>query len=132
MARIRTVKPEFWTSEQPTDCTRDARLLFVGLLNHCDANGVMPLNLRSIKMKVFPGDDDIYVDESTVGRGMLDYKSTSIRRLLVELANVDLIAFYTVDNQSYLWVTGFKTHQVLDREKAKHPFPEKTIETVHQ
>lgn len=33
MARIRTIKPEFWTSEQVMGCAPLARLLFIGLWN---------------------------------------------------------------------------------------------------
>jgi hypothetical protein len=124
VARIRTIKPEFWTSEQIVDCSRDARLLFIGLWNHCDSNGVMPLNLRSIKMKVFPGDDDVFVDDSANTRGMFDDRSTSVRRLIDELRSAELITFYTVDNTQYLLVTGFKAHQRIDNEKAKYPPPD--------
>ena len=42
MARIRTIKPEFWTSEQVVDCSPTARLLFIGLWNFCDDGGVHP------------------------------------------------------------------------------------------
>ena len=31
MARIRTVKPEFWTDEKVVECSIPARLLFIGL-----------------------------------------------------------------------------------------------------
>jgi len=33
MARIRTIKPEFWTAEQVMELSRDARLLFIGMWN---------------------------------------------------------------------------------------------------
>jgi hypothetical protein len=42
MARIRTIRPEFWTSEQVTECSMPARLLFIGLWNFCDDGGRMP------------------------------------------------------------------------------------------
>ena len=31
MARIRSIKPEFWVSEQVAECSTSARLTFVGL-----------------------------------------------------------------------------------------------------
>lgn len=32
MARIRSIKPEFWVSEQIGECSTNARLTFIGLL----------------------------------------------------------------------------------------------------
>jgi len=57
MSRIRTIKPEFWISEQVMSCSHSARLLFIGLWNFCDDGGVHPANLRKLKAEVFPGDD---------------------------------------------------------------------------
>ena len=57
MARIRTVKPEFWSSEQVMSCRPMARLLFIGIWNFCDDGGNHPLSPRTIKALVFPGDD---------------------------------------------------------------------------
>ena len=54
MSRIRTVKPEFWTSEQIIACSPIARLLFIGLWNFCDDNGVHPASYIRLKAEVFP------------------------------------------------------------------------------
>ena len=56
MSRIRTVKPEFWTSEQIIACSPIARLLFIGLWNFCDDNGVHPASYIRLKAEVFPPD----------------------------------------------------------------------------
>jgi hypothetical protein len=50
MARIRTVKPEFWTSEQVMNCSRDARLLFIGMWNFCDDGGNHPASAKTLKV----------------------------------------------------------------------------------
>ena len=39
MARIRSIKPEFWTAEQVMECSPMARLLFIGMWNFCDDGG---------------------------------------------------------------------------------------------
>ncbi len=57
MSRIRTVKPEFWTSEQVISCSPLSRLLFIGLWNFCDDNGVHPASYVRIKTEVFPADN---------------------------------------------------------------------------
>ena len=45
MARIRTIKPEFWASEQVMDCKPVTRLLFIGLWNFVDDFGRAPQRL---------------------------------------------------------------------------------------
>jgi len=105
MARIRTIKPEFWTSEQLVECSRDARLLFIGMWNFCDDGGVMPASVKSLKMKIFPGDDDT---------------SESVRRLIDELIENGLILEYQVENKTYWQVTGWH-HQKIDRPTYKYP-----------
>lgn len=111
MARIRSIKPEFWTSEQVVECSRDARLLFIGLWNFCEDGGVMKNSPKRIKMEVFPADD-------------LD--STSIRRLLDELSTNGLIQFYEVNETSYIKVLGW-SHQKIDKPNYKFPQPNGVI-----
>ncbi|QSR28890.1 Hypothetical protein CFH99_0070 [Nocardioides aromaticivorans] len=57
MARIRTIKPEFWTDETVVELDYADRLLFIGMWNFADDQGFMPLRVKRIKMQVFPGDD---------------------------------------------------------------------------
>jgi hypothetical protein len=57
MARIRTIKPDFWTDEKIVELEFADRLLFIGLWNFADDQGYMDLSLKRIKMQVFPGDD---------------------------------------------------------------------------
>ena len=38
--RIRSIKPEFWTSDDIADLTIEDRLLFIGLWSYVDDNGV--------------------------------------------------------------------------------------------
>lgn len=108
MARIRSIKPEFWTSEQVMECQPLARLLFIGLWNFCDDAGNHPDAEKTIKALIFPGDD---IDSATV------------RRLLDELSARGLLSFYEHDGKSYLHVSGWK-HQKIDKPTVKYPqFP---------
>jgi len=106
MARIRSIKPEFWTSEQVVDCSPMARLLFIGLWNFADDAGVHPTNLKRIKMNVLPGDE---------------IELSSIRRLIEELDGVGLIELYTVEDKEYLRVTGWDAHQKIEKPSYKYP-----------
>ena len=108
MSRIRTVKPDFWTSEQVVGCSFTARLLFIGLWNFCDDNGIHPDAPKRIKMEVFPADG---LSEGDVGI------------LLDELVSAGLLARYSVSDTTYVRVTGWHKHQKIDRPNYRHPLP---------
>lgn len=106
MARIRSIKPEFWSSEQVMECSPIARLLFIGLWNFCDDAGNHVASAKTIKAEIFPGDD---------------ISSTDVQRMLDELSSNSLIAFYANGEKEYLHVTGWRKHQKIDRPTYKHP-----------
>jgi hypothetical protein len=109
MARIRTIKPEFWTSAQVLECSRNARLLFIGILNFADDHGRHPYSAKQCKAEVFPADD---------------LSLNDVLRMLSELSQNGLIAPYTVDGKEYFIITGWH-HQRIDKpQKAKYPSPE--------
>jgi hypothetical protein len=58
--RIRTIKPEFFTSEAIHAIDRyRTRLTFVGLWTYCDDNGRARDNAKLIKAAIWPLDDDV-------------------------------------------------------------------------
>ena len=105
MSRIRTIKPEFWTSEQVVKCSLGARLLFIGLWNFCDDAGIHPASACRIKMEVFPGDN---------------FTLKEIESWIKELVDVGLLWQYTVDGIAYLQVTGWH-HQRIEKPTFKYP-----------
>ena len=108
MPRIRSIKPEFWTSGQVLECSTNARLMFIGLWNFCDDEGRHPLREKQIKAEVFPADDFTVED---------------IRRMLDELSTNGLVSTYVVDDKEYLQVNGWH-HQRIDRKQSsKYPAP---------
>lgn len=112
MSRIRSIKPEFWTSEQVMECSTNARLLFIGLWNFCDDAGRHPAAPKQIKALVFPADPFTTADIA----GMLD-----------ELSTNGLIHLYTVDGKEYFEVDGWH-HQKIDRpQKPKFPAPSELV-----
>jgi len=62
VARIRTIKPQFFTSEDVTALAPLARLLFVGLFTECDRDGRVEDRPKTLKMRLLPG-DDVDVDD---------------------------------------------------------------------
>lgn len=105
MARIRTIKPEFWSSEQVMECQPLTRLLFIGIWNFCDDGGNHPDSEKTIKARVFPGDE---------------ISSSSIRRMLDELSSNGLLSFYEHSGKRYLHVCGWE-HQRIDKPTFKYP-----------
>lgn len=56
MARIRSIKPEFWIDEKVVELSPWARLLFIGMWNFADDQGYVDHKPSRIKMQIFPGD----------------------------------------------------------------------------
>lgn len=105
MARIRTIKPDFWTSEQVMECAPLSRLMFVGMWNFCDDGGNHPASFKTLKAEVFPGDD---------------MNSDDIRRMVGELLENGLLVEYEDSGKSYWHVTGWH-HQKIEKPSFKHP-----------
>ena len=108
MSRIRTIKPDFWASEQVMSCSLLARILFIGMFNFCDDNGIHPASFMRLKAQVLPGDNiDI----------------AHIRSAIEELIKNNLLQEYIVDDKSYWIVPTWKMHQRIDRPTYKYPLP---------
>jgi len=106
MARIRTVKPEFWTDEKVVSLSAFARLLFIGLWNFVDDEGRAAYSPARLKMQILPADP------------------VDIAELLGEIRREKLIVVYASDNKEYFEVCGFTKHQKVDRRNAsKLPAP---------
>lgn len=56
MARIRTIKPEFWVDDVMVELPPLTRLLFIGIWNFVDDEGYIEAKPKRIKMQVFPAD----------------------------------------------------------------------------
>ena len=100
MARIRTIKPEFWTDEKVVDLSAFARLLFIGIWNFCDDEGRMVFSPKRIKMQIFPAD------------------ALEVTPLFDELCAAGLVEVYSMHEASYLQVCGFNKHQKIDKRSA--------------
>lgn len=108
MSRIRSIKPDFWTSEQILECSTNARLLFIGLWNFCDDAGRHPYSAKQAKAEVFPADD---------------FTEKQISGMLQELSTNGLITRYVANNKDYFYVNGW-AHQRIDKPHApKYPDP---------
>lgn len=110
MARIRSVKPEFWHDRKLARLlTRDERMLYVGLWNHADEHGRANGDARVILGQVFPFEDDLTV--------------VSIETMLDSLERAGVIHRYVVDSDPFLFVPRLSVHQRLEPHKSKSKFP---------
>lgn len=96
MARIRTVKPEFWVDEKVVELDPWTRLLFIGMWNFADDQGFLDFAPRRIKMQVFPGD------------------VTDVVPLIDELLKHGLVRAYTSPIGPVLHIVNWTRHQRVD------------------
>ncbi|MBK4347243.1 hypothetical protein [Lacisediminihabitans changchengi] len=101
MSRYRVVKSQFFSSEDVIALSIPARLTFIGLWAYADDYGNGNANPKLIKAAVWPMDEEITVAE--------------VDKHLNALHAGGQISFYEVDDRMYFAVTGWKTHQKVDR-----------------
>lgn len=108
MARIRTIKPEFFTSEDVVALSPLARLLFIACWCEADKEGRMPWKPKTLKMRYLPADD------------------CDIESLCAELVSGGLVRLY---GEGLAFIPAFTMHQhVNPRESASQlPAPDEKL-----
>lgn len=110
MARIRSIKPGFFTSEDVSALPLSARLTWIGLWTHCDDHGRTKDNAKLIKAAIWPLDDvnlrDVEADLSA----------------LVEAGRI--VRYLGDDGKPYLAVVNWHAHQAIAKPTApRYPAP---------
>jgi hypothetical protein len=98
MARIRTIKPEFWEDERLGALSIPARLLYLGLISMADDSGRFRASPVLVKAHVFPYD-----------------VKPDVSAWMGELAKAGRVVRYSVEGESYGWLPKFAKHQKIDR-----------------
>lgn len=99
MARIRTIKPEFWADEKLAPLAPIDRLVFLGLVSMADDQGRLVDNVKAIDGLLFPETDD------------------SARESLENLQRLSRVMRYVGANgQRVIQVTNWAAHQ-----RVNHP-----------
>lgn len=93
MARIRTIKPEFFTSEDICSLTVKARLAYVGLWCYADREG---------RLKEAP---------ITLAAALMPAEMADFPAVLDELVDTGHVIRYTVEGKKYLFIPTFTEHQ---------------------
>lgn len=110
--RIRSIKPEFWRSDDISALPWETRLLFIGLWSYVDDNGVGRDDERIIRAELFALDEDLTESSLRVHAGL---KLLHTRRLIDR---------YTVDGKPYLHIRTWSRHQKINRPSpGRYPLP---------
>ena len=118
--RIRSIRPEFWSSEDIAAMDWATRLIYIGLWSYVDDNGVGRDVERLILADLFPLDEDLS-EASVRVHGALQY--------LFEQGH---IVRYRVDGKPYLHVVAFNTHQKINRPSdGRYPLPTSADTDIH-
>lgn len=118
MARIRTIKPDFWQDYRlATDLTRDQRLFYIGLWNEADDEGRFRAHPARLLGSIFPYDDDLDAG----------FVVDTLRRL----QQTGRLVQY-VDGEPFGQLTKFPDHQTINRPTPSLiPKPENDLCDTH-
>jgi hypothetical protein len=100
MARIRTIKPQFWDDAKIGRIPRDARLLYIGLWTFADDLGVVVADPVWLKSKIFPY-DRIQIQQLEAWLGLLE--------------KTGFISLLSVKSESFYYLPTFSRHQIINR-----------------
>ena len=114
MSRIRTIKPEFFTSADIVCMSPLSRLFYASLWCEADREGRLKWDVKTLKLRYFPADD------------------CDISSMANELLENGLIVIYEVDGQSFAEIPSFTTHQVINNREAESIIPERISEESKQ
>ncbi|HET6606729.1 MAG TPA: hypothetical protein VFG62_08680 [Rhodopila sp.] len=106
MGRIRTIKPEFFTSEDVVALTPLARLFFQACWCEADREGRLEWKPRTMKMRYFPCDD---CDITAIAREVLEQ---------------GIVKLYEADGQQYAYIPSFLRHQHINPREAASKLPD--------
>lgn len=110
MARIRTIKPEFWDDLKLSKITRDSRLLYIGLWNFSDDLGVIIGDSLWIKSKVFPFDQ---------------IQMQQFEKWIEELVKNGFISQFSHKGEDFYYLPNLTRHQVINRPNYDKVFIQK-------
>lgn len=106
MARIRSVKPEFFSNEDLAELSAHTRLLFIGLWTLADRRGILEDRPKRIKASLFP------------------YESVPVEKLLTELESRRFIHRYHVGEIRAILIPTFGKHQNPHVNEKSNDIPE--------
>ena len=105
VARIRTIKPDFFLHEELAELSALHRLLFIGLWTLADKRGVLEDRPKRIKAALLPWED------------------CDVEALLADLDRGGFIVRYEAEGERCLYIPGFAKHQKPHPKEAEASLP---------
>ena len=105
MARIRTIKPEFFIDDDLAKLHPLTRLLFIGLWCLADKSGRLEDKPQKIKIQILP------------------YDKHDVEHELTVLANTGMIIRYFSEGRKYIQVSSFTKHQRVHHTEKESEIP---------
>lgn len=106
MARIRTIKPDFFRHEELQDLAKkhglEIMLVFIGIWTQCDKEGNFLLNHRQLSLDILP------------------FLKIDMEMVLDVLGRHKYILGYTKDGKEYGHIPTFKKHQMIFGSERKY------------
>jgi hypothetical protein len=113
VARIRSVKPEFFTHPKMGSLARDVRLAYIGLWTEADDEGRLLDSPKLLAGSLFPWDDDVTVKRFS--------------QWLDELVRVGSILRYSVENAEYIQILSWHHQRISRPTSSRFPGPNPEI-----
>jgi hypothetical protein len=114
MARIRTIKPDFFRHEELQDLSKkhglEIMLVFIGIWTQCDKEGNFLFNHRQLSLDILP------------------FLKIDMEKVLDVLGRHKYVLRYTKDGKDYGHIPTFKKHQMIFGSERKYTakYPEFT------
>lgn len=106
MARIRTIKPEFFMSEDIGELTVKTRLLYVALWCQADREGIGKFSPTALAAQCMP------------------YEFSDFQACFTELQKNGHVVVYEAENKKYFYLPTFTEHQRPHHTEKESGFPE--------
>lgn len=120
MARIRTIKPEFWRSPDIMELSFFQRLLYIGLWNLADDEGRGKYEPASIAA-------DLFLTEFSLNpHGTV----TEVSNAFFEYSNREMIVIYEVKKRRFFQILNWSDHQKPNRPSASKLPPPTSADAV--
>lgn len=126
MARMRTLKPEFFDSPSTAEADLAVRLTFMAMWSWADDSGHGTGNLKELEAFCWPNDEVTELPRRSRGNSAGTPGGwRNFAEICGEVAEVFGVVFYKVRNRPYYWIPSFKQHQSKDfRPTSRYPLLE--------
>lgn len=105
MARIRSIKPEFFSDEDVAGLPPLVRLLFIGMWCEADKAGRLKDKPSTIKARCLP------------------YDNVDVKKAIIQLAEAGFIIRYTVEGVAYIQIRTWSEHQRPHHTERESTYP---------